>query len=260
MTDLATLERAFAAALTARAGDADLSLFSAPAGTARSRMRLYRGNVQGNVRTALANAYPVCAQLVGEDFFDGLAHAYAARTPSRSGDLNEYGDAFAAFLAGFAPAVEQVPYLADVATLEWRVHLAHYAADAPQFDAATLAGVAPARLAQLRFVPAAATALVESRWPVASVWRAHGANADAVTALDVTSGGERALVFRPRYRVDVVALGAGDFAFLAAAMAGTAFGGALERALAVDPAFAPEPALRRWIAERVIAGVVLPPD
>src|SRR5437899_8989323 len=93
--DLATLERAFAAMLTTRTiDDADLATFIGSAARARDRLALYRGNVQVNARKALANAYPICARLVGDEFFDGLAFEYAAREPSTSGDLNEYGAGF----------------------------------------------------------------------------------------------------------------------------------------------------------------------
>ena len=260
MRDFAALERAFAAALMARpAESADVTPFAGPAARTRARLRLYRGNVQANVRKALANAHPVCARLVGDDFFDGLAHEFAARTPSCSGDLNEYGGGFAGFLAAFAPVVLQVPYLPGVATLEWQVHVAHYAADAPPFDAASLDGVAADRLARTRFVPAPATALVESRWPVASVWRAHAAHGDDVPQVDLSSGAECGLVFRPRYRVEVVALGAGAHAFLAAMLADATFARALERARATEPAFDLESALQRWVADGVIAGAIVPP-
>ena len=55
----------------------------------------------------------------------------ALRTTSASGGLNELGGHLADFLPAFAPARE-LPYLADVARLEWLVHKAHYAADHPR--------------------------------------------------------------------------------------------------------------------------------
>ncbi len=259
MPDLAALERAFAAALTARSVEAaDVTPFAGPAVRTRARLRLYRGNVQVNARHALANAHPVCARLVGDDFFDGLAYEYAARTPSRSGDLNEYGAGFAGFLAAFPPVSEQVPYLPDVAQLEWLVHLAHYAADAPPFDAEVLAGIPVAHLGQARILLAPATALVESRWPVATIWRAHVVDDVDVPEVDLASGAERALVFRPHYRVEVVALDVGAHAFLAAVLAQGTIGTAFERARAADPAFDLRSALQRWVADGVIADAIVP--
>ena len=173
MADLAMLERAFAAALTTRSVDAaDVSMLAGPAERARRRLGLYRGNVQVNASKALGNAYPICAKLVGEEFFAGLAFEYAARAPSSSGDLNEYGAGFAAFLEGFAP-VAQVPYLPDVARLEWCIHRAHYAADAPPVDIARLAAVSADRYDALTVALHPACALIESSWPLARLWVVH---------------------------------------------------------------------------------------
>ena len=58
---------------------------------------------------------------------DSLAH------PSRSGDLNDYGEDFADFLADY-PHARELSYLPDVARLEWLVQIVYYAADAPTPD------------------------------------------------------------------------------------------------------------------------------
>jgi hypothetical protein len=219
---------------------------------------LHRGNVQANARKALGNAYPVCAALVGDTFFDGLAFDYAVRTPSRSGDLNEYGGAFAAFLAGFAPVAAQVPYLPDVAALEWSVHRAHYAADAVAFDASRLADLAAELYPGLRFALNPACALHASRWPIADIWNAHGIGADAVAAVDAAGGPQFALVLRPAYRVDVAPLTAAEHAFLEAASGGAPLADALARAHAVQPDFALDVPLARWVAAAVVVDLAPP--
>jgi len=48
------------------------------------------------------------------------------RASARAAALAEYGDGFADFLAGFAPA-QSLPYLADVARLEWAINAAYHA-------------------------------------------------------------------------------------------------------------------------------------
>ena len=45
-----------------------------------------------NYRNALGATYPVVRRLVGTPFFDAAVDAYVEAHPSRSGDLNEYGD------------------------------------------------------------------------------------------------------------------------------------------------------------------------
>lgn len=118
-----------------RAGDAD------PA----QRYAIYRNNVVASLIQALADTFPVCRELVGADFFHAMAHAYVARRLPRSPVLARYGGAFAAFVAAHAPAAS-VPYLADMARLEYLRVRAYYAADAVALDAAA----AGARIAALR--------------------------------------------------------------------------------------------------------------
>ena len=255
MPDLATLERAFAAALTTRSvDDADVAAFAGSAAQARRRLSLYRGNVQVNARKALGNAYPICAKLVGDEFFDGLAFEYASREPSTSGDLNEYGEGFAAFLDDFAPIV-QVPYLPDVARLEWHVHRAHYAADAPALDIARLAMVPADRFDSLAVELNPACALVESRWPLKRLWDVHQPGFDGEFSVDLDAGRERVLVHRPAFRVQVASQDAGSFAFLAAARAGASVGAAFSHAQVADPQFTLDTRLPQWVGDRVIVGL-----
>ena len=66
----------------------------------------------------LGSAFPVVRQLVGEEFFSALARAYGMAHPSDNPDLNRFGAAFAGFLRDF-PHVAELPYLPDMARLEW---------------------------------------------------------------------------------------------------------------------------------------------
>jgi hypothetical protein len=255
MADAHALQRAFAAALTAPKDAIDTGIFRGDSDLARRRLRLYRGNVQANAHKALANAYPVCRQITGDAFFEGLANVYAARVPSRSGDLNEYGDRFADFLAGFPPAAE-IEYLADVARLEWLVHRAHYAADASDFDVASLAAIPHERFGELSLTLYQGCALIASRWPLARLWQIHQPDYEGAFDADLSLA-ERVLVFRPHYRVRVRALDAGAFAFLSGAASGELLGSAVAAACAADPAFSLDVHLQGWIADRIIVDLAL---
>jgi hypothetical protein len=255
MTDLAALERAFAAALVARdVADADVSAFAGETARVRARFGLYRGNVQANAVKALANAYPVVAKLVGEEFMNGLARAFAAATPSSSGDLNEYGAGFVDFVAAFEPAAD-LPYLADVARLDWIVHRAHYAADAPPLDVAKIAALAPERAGDVVLVLHPACAVLESRWPLARLWQIHQHDYEAEFAVDWDEDGAL-LVERPRWRVRVRPLPAADAAFLRVCRDGAPIREALAAARASDPAFALDVRLPEWAASGVVVDVL----
>ena len=98
------------------------------------RFAVYRNNVAHSLSRALASRYPVIERLVGEDFFRPLAAAFIAAHPPASPMLFQWGGEFPGFLAGFPP-LRDLPYLADVAELEWLRGQAYHAADAQPADA-----------------------------------------------------------------------------------------------------------------------------
>lgn len=233
------------------AAQQDPALAQSLFGASARGLSAYANNTLFNRADALAEAYPVVRQLVGDDFFGGLARAFARVTPSVSGDMNRYGAGFADFIAGF-DAARDLPYLADAARLDWLTHRAYYAADAGPFDFAALAAVAPERQAELRFTPHPAAALLVSPWPVATLWRAH--HGGEFPRSD--QGGETALVWREAVgRPEVRALAAGEAAFVAALHGGETLGLAMEAAFAQDETFALGVSLNRLIADQVFIAI-----
>ena len=190
---------------------------AAPATDRREhRFAVYRNNVVVSLIDALAAKYPAVAAIVGDDFFRATARLYAAAHPPRSPVMAQFGDAFAAFLASFAPA-SGLPYLADVARLEALVLRAYHAADAATLDARHLPALA-AGTVELRRHPAAFA--LRADWPALTLWRMNTGReplgeVTCWTAQDV-------LVTRPRFDVLACLLPPGGAAFLAALDAGPA--------------------------------------
>lgn len=272
MSDLAAHQRAFAAALRAGGssandggsrGDAIARLFTTDAATSARRIAIYRGNSIASATKALAGTYPVIREVVGDEFFDELARAFWVSVPSQTGDLGEYGDAFGDFLADFEH-VRELPYLADLARLEWAVHRAECAADAPLFDASTLAEVPIDRQSSLIFTLIPETAIVTSIYPIARIWNLHRdpvSRADAAEAkhfdIDWTVG-ETALVAREEYAVRVVALDAGSAAALRAVHCGETLVDALASGVVAaklaDTPFDAAAAPAAWLSDGLLAG------
>ena len=131
----------------------------------------YRANAHAHAERALIDTYPVVAALLGEDTFATLARALWHHHPPTRGELGEWGGALAGFMAD-QPGLAHLPYLPDVARLEWALHGATRAEGA-RADAASFAWLErepPERLC-LRFAPG--TAVVLSPWPVLSLLDAH---------------------------------------------------------------------------------------
>jgi len=260
VSELGALQRAFGAALESNDGARrHAPLFRGPPERVLARLAVYRGNAVGASRRALAGAYPIVAKIVGEQFFEGLAREYLRGHPSASGDLNAFGEAFAGFLAAF-PHTQDLPYLPDVAQLEWLAHRAHYAADAAALDPARLGAVPEEAYVRLRFALAPACALMESRWPLARIWEVHQDDFDGEFSVDLDAGPERILVCRPQFRVLVGALSAGGYRFLRGVASGATLVEALDAALAEEPAFDLGAALATWLDTGVIVDAALEAD
>lgn len=166
---------------------------------------------------ALGAIHPVTRRLVGDDFFAGVAWDWARHHPPVQPILAAYGQGFAAWL-GRHPAVAGLPYLGNVAALEWARNEALHAAEAePLTD---LAGLDVARADAL--VPRLHPAL---RWlrtdtPALEIWRAHQDAGDP-TPVDLGASGADLLVSRPHAQVGIAVLPPGGLEFLNAVADGT---------------------------------------
>ena len=259
MAALPELQATFGSALRGNETAGLWALFREPQAVAERRFAAYRRNVIGNWRSALASTYPVVAQLLGAQRFCALADQYIATYPSRSGDLNAYGDALPALLDASALRAA-LPYLPDIARLEWALLQAYGAEDAADFDLAALAGVPAPAQAELRFNVSSAALLIDSPWPLADIWQAHqlasGARDAALADIERSPASQLhyTLVARSEGRVFAVALNAGEAAFLRALQAAQSLADAIATALAADNTFNPGATLQRLISLHTLTG------
>lgn len=240
MPALREAQRRFGAALSAAAGEDEvLPLLAGDDARNRTLLSIYRATSIANATAALRLAYPVCRLITGDNYFDALARRYRDDRPSRDGDLNRYGEHFAAFLDDFEP-VRELPYLPDVARLEWLVHRATMAADGRPAGGELFAGLVPDALAALRLRMTPGFALHASRWPVADIWLQHQPEAGGPHALKLTIDldlPQHAVVWREGYRVCVAAQQPATHAFWQALANGAPVGEAWAAACATDPHF-----------------------
>ncbi|MBX6323250.1 MAG: putative DNA-binding domain-containing protein, partial [Rhodospirillaceae bacterium] len=188
MTALRELQAAFRAAILAGEEDALLPLVRPDGLSPRQRLAVYRNNTFMSLADALAANFPVVRRLVGESFFRGAARAFIRERPPRRPCLAEYGDGFADFLAAFPPA-RALPYLADVARLEWAVGACERAPERPALDPQALGAVPPEERAGLRLRLDEACRLVESPFPIDRIWMANQPERDGEEVIDLGCGG-----------------------------------------------------------------------
>ena len=235
MLALRDLQAAFAAHLM---GEDRPDLTNAIVGDsidAAARLRVHRHHVAESLSTALSATYSTVQAIVGEAFFRGMAGEFVAKELPRQPVLAEYGADFPAFVADYGPA-GSLPYLADMARLDWALNLAFHTQEAGRLAAADLAGLSPEHLLGLRLELAAGSALIQSPYPIDRIW--HASQPGAMTASASLSEGPAAvIVLRRAEDAAFASLDPGEAAFLRALESGTTLEGGAEVAFSVEPDF-----------------------
>lgn len=250
-TALADRQSAFVAMLFGGTSHARMDLRESPL-LARG-LAAYRENGLALAARALRAAYPVVAQLLGDETFDVLARRLWRADPPQHGDVAQWGGGLSALLAGIPELVAGDPYVPDVARVEWALHRAACAADGVA-DGPSFGLLAQQEPSRLRLVLAGGTAVFTSAWPVATLVLAHQQEPPRLdeAALALREGAaECALVWRSGLRPRVRAASHAEHAFVAATLAGAS----LQQALDAAPDFDPSAWLPHAVQDGLLLGV-----
>ncbi len=230
---LADLQTAFAAAVL---GDGNRIAHSVAGGglAPAQRVQVYRNAVRVRLKDALADTYPVLRRLVGDACFDGVASEFLRRYPPRVGHLHPFGARMAELCARL-PVLAGLPYLPDVARLEWAWQQAFHAAGAPGLPAQAFADVPDEQRHAIRLRLQAGASLLGSAYPIGRIFEVNQPDYPGDDAVSLDRGGESLLIIRRGFDVRVESLPAGEYALLAALAASTPLGDALLAAIDAQP-------------------------
>jgi hypothetical protein len=226
---------AFAAYLDGRDRPDLVAMIGGDAGTAMQRLQLHRRHYRLSLEAALAETFATVASLVGEAFFGRLARGFIECMPPTGPVLSAYGAAFPDFIEARV-AEHGVPYLADVARLDWALNVAFHASIDQRLSPDDLASIPADSLAALSPGLASGSAVLSSAYPLGAIWEAAqpGASDEAV---DLASGGTRLLVFRRHDDAAFANLSAGEAALATGFLRGAGIADAAAGATKVDPVF-----------------------
>jgi hypothetical protein len=221
------------------------------------RLAVYRNNVMSSLIDALATSFPVAQELVGEAFFRAMAAEFVRRQPPRCRVLARYGDRLPDFIADFEPA-RSVPYLADLARLEFARIQAYHAADAEALlPAAVAAALSDAdAVGRLRLLYHPSVRVLVSRFAVVSIWAAHQGQGE-LTEVDPLLP-ESALVLRDGLDVLVLRLPPGADRFVAALQQGRTLAEAVSVARTEAPDFDLQATLTLLVRHSALCALQLP--
>jgi len=212
--------------------------------TPELRLQIYRNNILHSFTSALESVYPVVNRLVGNEFFYTMSERFIDTHPSRSGNLHDFGRELPGFLRTFYPA-RGLPYLADVACLEWAYHQAFHARntlgiDTRSFEAATLA-----QCDSLRFKPNPAARLIDSHYPILLIWETNQDDYAGNDTITLDGQGDLILVHFRR-------LTPGEYALLDALFSGTTLTKACSLAVNIEPELDLAKALYEFLTQHVL--------
>jgi Putative DNA-binding domain len=198
-------------------------------------LEAYRANAESIAERALAAAFATVQAMLGAEDFARLAREFWLAHPPEHGDLGEWGEALPSWIEAHTGLADW-PWLADTARLDFALHRNERAADAAP-DLASLNRLESTDPADLRIELMPGTALIESRWPLVRIHRAHQLEGDAAMAAFAevreaiaASRGEAAFVVRQGWRGVVHSLDAPTARWTCELLAGADLSSALQRA------------------------------
>lgn len=219
-------------------------------------LKTYRANAAASALRSLQTAYPVIAQLIGDEAFAHLARDFWAQHPPMRGDLAQWGGELTVLISKI-PALQTEPYLSDVARAEWALHTCATAAN-KDADLATFAQLTLQDPDTLTLELAAGTTLIHSQYPIASLLTAHLYAAPSFAKVGqklLQNSPEIALVWRQGLRPMVTTCTVAEAAFLEQLLSGKSLLAALESDELAASGMVFD--LQHWLPQAVQNGLLL---
>jgi hypothetical protein len=227
-------------------------------GEAEARLGIHRHHILLSLTEALKANFPVVCRVVDPRFFAYAADAFIRMHPPSAPCLAEYGAEFPDFIRAFEPA-RALPYLGDLARLEWAIMESRNAPEAAPITAESLRHVPVVDYPNLTLQLDPSLRLLRTLWAVERIWAAHQGE-EPQAAIELGSEGSRLIVRRRGAENEVESVEPATFAFMAALRHGRSLAKAGAAGLAADPFFDMALMLRRLLAEQALAGLSVLPN
>lgn len=188
-----------------------------------TRMQVYAEGYTVRIREALAEVFEAVRQVLGEATFAELAESYATQFPSHDYNLSLAGRHLPEFLNGW-PKTAELPFLPDLARLEWLVCVAFHAFDEPALSAQQqAASIAPSDWENLQVVFQPSVGAVASSWPILDIWEARSKPRESVD-IPLVDRPQQILVYRHQLQVKCAPIDWAAFQLLESLLQGQTLG------------------------------------
>ena len=214
------------------------------------RLAVYAEGYIFRIAEALESVFPAVRKVIGESNFLHLTANYLDHYPSNSFDLGYAGVHLSKYLCEYVLA-KDLPFLSDLAGLEWQVYRSFYAVDEKPLDSAVIRNIPAHQWPELTLTFQPSTAVRSSKWNIYDIWLARQEDDENfhVENIDQPS---YALVFRNGYEVMVERISQTQHVLLKALIEGVSLGKACEALSASQDA----PDLQTWFATWMQRGLI----
>lgn len=198
-----------------------------------SGVNIYRRNLLATAIRALEISYPTIFSLLGSDGMKALAANYLQVNFLHSGDWGEWGRHLPEWIL-LQPELSDLPYLSDVAKLDWFCHIVERSKD-PSEDIDSILLLAAVDPGKLHLKPTTCFAVLSTDFPVLEIWKAHySTEAEKPYWLNLANKplgnneSQYLLISRDHWRAHPKKIQHSQYLFIQALLQGETIGAALE--------------------------------
>ena len=191
------------------------------------RLAVHIEGYPARIAAALREAFPAVVHVLGEGSSASLARRFGPRISTSVRNLNDIGSVLPEFLES-DPLAEVLPFLPDLARLEWAVVRCFHSEISQPFDPRIGEHWTLDEWEQVRIAFQPGLAVVRSAWPIRELREAKDTDREAID-IDLVDRPDRVLVHRHGFEVVVESIDAVECEALVGLRAGGRLGDVAEK-------------------------------
>jgi len=218
-----------------------------------NRLSVYEGGYIARTREAIKEVYEALCHVLGPRQTFELVEAYASEYPSENYNLSFFGRHLPEFLLKY-PLTQDLPFLPDLAKLEWQVCNAFHAEEQSPMNPQTLAGLSEEAWDRITLQFQPSVSLISSEWPVLDIWESRKTSVPEIK-IDLVGRPQNVLIFRQGLRVYAESIAKKEFQILEGLLAGQSLGAISGELIEDDEEYLPiSDWFSRWMNLGLITG------
>jgi len=163
------------------------------------RLEVYAQGYIARIHEALNESYKAVEHVLGHEMFVKLTEDYAKRYPSEDYNLSLAGRHLSSFFQDYKTARE-LPFLGDLASLEWSITEAFHAFEIPAESLEMLGLLSDEEWEKIKIEFQPHVRILNSDWPVWDIWQARKEPVEKIK-IDLINRPQQVLIYRKEWQV-----------------------------------------------------------